>query len=235
MLWYLANGSLNSYIKSQIELQGHYYSDQKTTLVQADYSENNQRVILNQLALTNIESLQAPLVLSIDDVSITFGAEQQQTLVTEVSQITIEKLIINIERINDNITNIEQLINTISLKLAEQHPQYYPEISAKFYAQNHPELDAVLYAKDHPQAGPIIEQSQPKKSRDKDQPRFIISQLLVKQLQINTLKSETTFSKHRYDLKITTIGENKTGEKKALALNQVGGEILLALLKLAKQ
>ncbi len=66
MLWYLANGSLNEYIKSQIELQGHYYSGQKAGVILGDFSTNfstnsgtgefKKISLLNLVGQTNIEN-----------------------------------------------------------------------------------------------------------------------------------------------------------------------------------
>ena len=228
MLWYLANGSLNEYLKSQIELQGHYYSGQKTSLLVAEFSDNTNSAKLNQLTLANLTSDQAENVLSIDEVLIELSTKQSSSLVTEINKVTINKLIINIEEGKDNINNIEQLIQTISLTLAKDYPQSYPAISAKIYAQEHPELDAEQYAKSHPEARAITEPAKTKKSRGKDKLKVMIAAINIKELELNRIKNGVTQSIQKQNITIEKIGGNE-----GLEVNQIGGEILLNLLKLA--
>jgi len=227
MLWYLANGSLNQYLKSQIQLQGEYYSEQKTTLALADFSEQTNTAIFNQLSLENINSFQATDALGIDTIHVELAATQQNNSVTEISNITINKLTINIDK-KDNTSNIEQLIKKISLKLANDYPQSYPAISAKIYAQNHPELNAEEFAKNHPQATPDIEQAKRKKSREKIQQKVIISVINIKNVTLNVTEAGVSQSIQKHNIKIESLGNTQ-----GLLVNQLGGEILLSLLKLA--
>ena len=230
MLWYLANGSLNEYLKSQIELQGHYYSGQKTTLARADFSSNTGIATFNQLSLANLSHYQAKNALIIDEVHIELSSKQNQHLLTEISNITINKLTLNIEQKAGDRNNIEQLIDIISLKLASDYPQFYPQISAKIYAQNNPDLNAEKYAKINPQAGPIIEHTKKKKSRGKPQQKIIISTINIKNLELNSIQSGSKRSILMHNVNIEALGGDE-----GLVLNQMGGEVLLHLLKLANE
>ena len=227
MLWYLANGSLNEYLKSQIELQGQYYSGQETTLSLADFSTNTNIATLHQLTLTNVQNFQDKNALSIDTAYAELSAKQSSE-VTEISKVTINKLTINIEQKNGT-TNIEQLIGAVSLILANDYPESYPAISAKIYAQQHPDLDAEQYAKKNPQAGPIIEHTKQKKSRGKPQNKIIIASIHIKHLEVNTIVSGSIQSTQKYNINIDTIGGSQ-----GLVTNQIGGEVLLHLLQLAR-
>lgn len=146
-------------------------------------------------------------------------------MLTEISKITINKLILNAEQKEHSLNNIEQLINTITLKLANDYPQQYPQVSAKLYAKNHPNLDATEYAKKNPQAGPIVEHTEDKKTRGKPETKLKISAIYIKNLEINTIQSGSTKTIQKSNIHITAIGE-----KEGLFLNQIGGEILLHLL-----
>jgi len=230
MLWYLASGSLNEYLKSQIELQGHYYSGQKTTLALADFSSNTGITTLIQLSLANLNQYQAQHALIIDKVHVELSTKQSQHLLTEISKITINKLTINIEKKSGTINNIDQLIHEISFKLANDYPELYPEISAKIYAESNPELNAEEYANKNPQAGPFVEHTKNKKKRGKPQQRIIISGINIKYLELNTIQAGSTSSTQKHNINIATIGGFE-----GLVMNQVGGEILLHLLKLANK
>ena len=228
MLWYLANSSLNEYLKSQVELQGHYYSGQKTTLNLADYSANTGIATFQQLSLNNVENAQTPQALEIDEALVKVSMQQSQHLLTIIDNITINKLTLNIVQNNGEKTNIAQLIQQITLKLANDYPELYPAISAKIYAKNNPTLNAESYAKSHPQAGPIIEHIKPKKKRGKPQPKIAILAININTLVLNTTQDDVTTSTTKHDVNISSIG-NKEG----LVINQLGGELFLHLLNLA--
>lgn len=227
MLWYLANSSLNEYLKSQIELQGHFYSGQKTTLAVANFSENSNITTLEQLALANINTYQAKNALIVDNILVTLSESQPDPSVTAVNEVIINKLIVNIDQ-QENLSNINQLIQNVHLTLAKEYPQSYPEISAKIYAESHPELNAEEYAKNHPHAGPIIDHTKQKKSRSKEQQKIKISTIQINHLVLNTNNLGKTTSTQKQNVTINNIGGSQ-----GLVINQMGGEILLNILKLA--
>ncbi len=230
MLWYLANGSLNEYLKSQIVLQGHYYSGQKTTLALADFSSNTGIATLNQLNLANLSQYQTQHALIIDNVHVELSAKKNPHLLTEINEIIINKLTLNIEYQTGKISNIDQLIHKVTLKLANDYPEFYPEISAKRYAKNNPALNAEEYAKNNPQSGPIIEHTQKKKKRGKPQQKIIISAINIKNLELNIIQADSVNSIQKQNINIAAIGGIK-----GLVMNQIGGEILLNLLSLANE
>ena len=241
MLWYLANGSLNEYLKSQIELQGHYYSGQKTTLALADFSSNTNIATLKQLRVANLPSFQTENVLIIDEAYVELSTRKSEHLLTEIQQLTINKLTINTEKDANSITNTEQLINKISLKLAHDYPQDYPQISAKIYAENNPELNAdlntklnvkvssTLHTTKNSQSTKTIEPIKKKKSRGKPQQKILISTINIKNLELNIIEKGVTSSTQHHNINTTTIGGAQ-----GMISNQIGGEILLSLFKLAK-
>lgn len=230
MLWYLANGSLNEYLKSQIQIQGHYYSDQETRVELADFSSGTGTGEFKNFSLANLSNYQAKHTVVIDAAHIELVRQPTLPLLTTVKQLTINKLTLNIETIAGKPSNIEQLIEAISLKLAQDFPELYPNISAKIYAQNNPQLNAVAYAQNNPQAGPIIDHTKPKKKRGKPQAKINISLITINTLELKLINNGVAKTIPLNDVNIKAIGG-----KEGIIANQLGGEILLALLNLAKQ
>lgn len=240
MLWYLANGSLNEYLKSQIQIQGQYYSQQLTTLTLADYSASSGIGSFKEIKLSNPKGYQAPYALFIDSADIILLPAQasasaqnsspfkdNSTLPTTVKQLTINELIVNNEKISPSKTNIVEIIALIKSQLAQDYPELYPEISAKLYAQKNPDLNAQTYAQEHPQAGPIVEHTKAKKKRGKVQPKLRIEAITINTLKIKTLHEGITKTTLHNNVQLSGIG----GEHGIVA-NQFGGELLLALLNL---
>jgi len=230
MLWYLASGSLNDYLKSQIQLQGHYYSGQKTTIALTDYSANTGTAQFKQLNLANASNYHTQHALIIDEVRVEVSPQQPPYIVTQVNKITINNLSINIEQKIGSNSNIDQLIDHISLKLANDYPEQYPAISAKIYAAKNPTLNAEQYAQNNPQAGPMIEHTSPKKKRGKPQSKIIISAITIKTLTLNTIQGDAIDTIQKHNIDITAIGGSA-----GFVSNQLGGELLLTFLSLANQ
>ena len=247
MLWYLASGSLNEYLKSQIQLQGQYYSKQATALAFADFSTNTGIGIFTDITLANPKDYQATNALIIDEVSLELSLSQLTTpdkstspfqkkhdSITTIKQLTINTLTLNKEVNGTNQkekqSNIAQLMALIKNQLALDYPKFYPEISAKLYAQKKPELNADTYSKSHPDAGPIVEYKETKKKRGKPQARIIIQAITIRNLELNITDNNKKNTIHLSDLQLSSIGG-----KRGIVSNQIGGEILLTLLNLAQQ
>ena len=228
MLWFLANESLNEYINSQIQLQGHYYSDQKTTLDLADFSSSTGTGEFKNLSLLNLTNHQAEYAVVIDAAHIALLRQPTEPLLTTIQAITINKLTLNSETIPGKTSNIDQLIARISNKLAHDFPELYPDISAKIYAKNNPQLNAEEYAQNNPQAGPIIDHTKAKKKRGKPKEKINISTVTINTVELNIINNGLTKKTLIHNLKLTTIGGDQ-----GIVINQLGGEVLLALLNLA--
>ena len=229
MLWYLANGSLNEYLKSQVELQGHYYTGQTTTLALANFSPDTNITTFNQLHIKNLDNYQAQHVLIIDEVYAALSPQKNQHLLTTIDTITINKLTLNVEQKTNSDSNIEQLIHHIGLTLANDYPEIYPEISAKIYAEKNPQLNAEVYAQTHPQSGPLITHTKQNKKTSKPQPKIIVSMIKINTLELNTIINNSSNTTVKHDVTVEIVGDME-----GFKTNQVGGELLLHLLKLAK-
>jgi len=249
MLWYLASGSLNEYLKSQIQLQGQYYSQQATQLAIADFSANSGIGAFKEATLTNPDGYQAKYALLIDSANIELATPQSaaavqnaaavqslspfkknQALITTVQQLTINKLTLNSEYTSAAENNITTLKELIKNQLAQDYPELYPAISAKLYAQKNPQLNAQTYAQTHPQAGPIIEHKKAKKKRGKVQAKIKIHAITINTLVLNNTHHGMTKTMQLNNLQLAAIG----GEQGIVA-NQIGGELLLSLLNLSQQ
>ncbi len=228
ILWFLANGSLNEYLKSQIELQGHYYSGQKATVDLADFSSSTGIGVFTDFNLLNISDHQAKHAIIIDVAHVELERQPSQPLLTTINTITINKLILNSEMNSGKTSNIDQLIEKISSTLAQDYPELYPNISAKIYAKNNPQLNAVEYAQKNPQAGPIIEHTKAKKNRGKPQGKINISTIIINTVVLNIVNNGLSEKIELHDVKLTAIGGQQ-----GIITNQLGGEVLLALLQLA--
>ena len=230
MLWYLANGSLNEYLKSQIEIQGHYYSGQETNIELADFSSGTGTGEFKNFSLVNLNSYQAKHAVIIDAAHIELVRQPTHPLLTTIKEITINKLTLNVETISGSPSNIDQLIKEISIKLALDFPELYPNISAKIYAENNPQLNAEEYAQNNPQAGPIVDHTKPKKKRGKPQPKINISSITIHTVELNIINNGLAKTVSLSNVNIKEVGGNE-----GIISNQLGGEVLLALLKLAQQ
>jgi hypothetical protein len=230
ILWYLANGSLNEYLKSQIELQGHYYSGQKTRVELANYSAETGTGEFKQFNLLNLNNHQALHAVVIDEVKIQLLSQPSQPLLTTIQTVSINKLILNSETKSGQTNNIAQLVETVSRQLAQDYPELYPNISAEIYAKNNPELNAVAYAQNNPQAGPIIDHTTPKKTRGKPKAKINIAAITINTVELNMINNGLAKKTSLHDVKISAIGGQQ-----GIVTNQLGGEVLLALLKLATE
>ena len=230
LLWYLANGSLNEYLKSQIELQGHYYSGQNVNVDLAGFSASTGTGEFKEFSLLNLSDHQAKHAVIIDFAHIELVRQPTQALLTTIKKITINKLTLNIETSLSKTSNIDQLIEKINNKLAHDYPELYPNISAKIYAKNNPQLNAEEYAQNNPQAGPIIEHTKAKKTRGKPQAKINISAITINTVELNIINKGLIETILLNDVNIAAIGG-----KEGIIPNQLGGEILLALLKLSHQ
>lgn len=230
MLWFLANGSLNEFIRSQIELQSNYYTGQETSMVFSDFSSSTGTGEFKELAIVNLSGYKAKYAVTIDEARVELVNQPTNPLLTQIKKLTINKLTLHIEKSPDKPTNIEQLIDKIALTLANDYPELYPSISAKIYAQQNPQLDAEAYAQSHPQAGPIVEHTKIKKKRGKPQGKINIAEITINKVELITIENNINKTSSINNVNITSIG----GEQ-GIVTNQLGGEILLSLLKLINQ
>ena len=257
MLWYLADGSLNDYLKSQVELQGQYYSGQQTKVAQATFVSHTGLLTLEQLTLANLKREKSKSVIIIDKVSVQLApvqpssnAQKSNDISKRVQHITVDKVTINKLRFNllasaekNKLNNLMQLQQKISLKLAADFPVLYPDIAAKIYAQQHPELNAgsVENTAEGFIQSKVIENNQAalqakaakqkKRVLGKATTRITILAFTIESLEINTIHEDGSNLVRRFNnIELPVIGKEH-----GLASKQLGGEIIRLLLDTASQ
>ena len=153
MLWYLANGSLNDYLKSQVLLQSHYYSGQKSQLLSADFSTNTGITTFTNFSVANIDGLTQPQLFKVDNISVQLAelatsqfdapsVAKKTTTLVHVKQLRFSNLHAwsEIDKISETgKTNLQILIKKVERKLATDYPALYPQLSAELYAKMYPE------------------------------------------------------------------------------------------------
>jgi hypothetical protein len=258
MLWYLADGSLNDYLKSQVVLQGEYYSGQQTTVENVKFSTNTGVLTLEQLTMATIKNTdnkksmvinQALVQLAPVDPEI-HSQKNSNSISKKVQHIIVENVVIDklsfnlIENIKSNkTTNLERLQQEISEKLAADYPVLYPEIAAKSYAKQHPELNVELANNTSKGEGKneaietnqaVIEvkaAKQQKRILGKAATRITILSFTIKSIEINNIAKDNNIRVQHFNNVTLPV----VGEANGLASNQIGGEILrLLLLKLSQ-
>jgi len=253
MLWYLADSSLNDYLKSQVVLQGQYYSGQKIDVKQANFTSHNGVLILEQLTLANTKDYLPKDSVIIEQVLVQLApvpasSEQKKhnnDISKKVQHIKVDKVTINKLRFNlikniasNGVSNLSQLQQQISQKLAIDYPALYPEIAAKTYAKQHPEMNAELaaaLAKDSTQKpmgeiNPAVIEAKANKQKKrllgKATTRITIAAFIIDSLEVHQInKDGKSTIQHFSNVELPVIGKEH-----GLASNQVGGEVLRLIL-----
>ncbi len=236
MLWYLANSSLNAYLKSQITLQGQYYSGQNASAVNTNFSANTGIGTFTQLALDNPKEFQRPYAIEVDEVNVELDlAKTTQSLVI-VKKLTINKLQLWLEISSANSNNFENLKTQIIQKLAIDYPELYPEISAKKYANKNPTRNIALHHEasiqkaldDKKLTKAAILAKNSKKKREMPSTKIAIQSIFINHIELNVLKASEQFQLKNTNVSLVGIGGNQ-----GIVTNQLGGEVLLSMLNMA--
>lgn len=248
MLWYLANGSLNDYLKSQVTLQSNYYSSQEAKLLSADFSNNTGVTNFTNFSLSNIDGLTQPLLFKVDNMSVQLAAvpthqldapsiQKKTTTIVYVKELRLKNLQAWSEVTQTGKTNLEVLYNIINTRLAKDYPALYPKTSAALYAKMYPERSETLAL----EALGSVENTQPIETNKavissneikhknrllgKAETRVIISSVIIDELTLTTIKNSQVTSE-----KFNNITLGRFGNESGLASNQLGGELLRQLL-----
>jgi hypothetical protein len=249
MLWYLANSSLNDYLKSQVILQSNYYSSQQAKLLNASYSDTTGITHFTDFSLSNINGLTQPFLLKADDINAQLAKvptrqldspsiQKKTTTIVHVEELRLGSLQAWSEVLNDSKsaeTNLEVLLDQVNTKLATDYPALYPQISAELYAKRYPErseklaletLDTEVQPIENNQA--IIaskEAKQKKRLLGKAITRVRISSVIIDELTLNITNNNQTQTKRFKNIQLGSFG-NENG----LESNQLGGELLKQIL-----
>ena len=252
MLWYLANGSLNDYLKSQVLLQSHYYSGQKSQLLSADFSTNTGITTFTNFSVANIDGLTQPQLFKVDNISVQLAelatsqfdapsVAKKTTTLVHVKQLRFSNLHAwsEIDKISETgKTNLQILIKKVERKLATDYPALYPQLSAELYAKMYPERSEELALENIDTSREVAEietnkaviasnaAKQKRRLLGKALTRVRISSVLIEELTLTIVKDNKEMSKQFENIELGSIG-NEDG----LDSNQLGGELLRRLLK----
>lgn len=251
MLWYLANSSLNDYLKSQVILQSNYYSSQEAKLLSASYSDTTGITHFTDFSLSNIVGSIQPLLLRADNINAQLAKvptrqlnspsiQKKTTTIVHVEELRLGSLQAWSEVIktnNSSRTNLQVLLDQVNTKLATDYPALYPQISAELYAKRYPERSEQLAlealetkpneeAVENNQA--VIasnEAKQKKRLLGKAITRVKISSVIIDELTLTVIHETKTQTKQFKNIQLGSFG-NENG----LESNQMGGELLKQIL-----
>ncbi len=251
MLWYLANSSLNDYLKSQVILQSNYYSSQEAKLLSASYSDTTGITHFTDFSLSNIDGSTQPLLLKAENINAQLAKvptrqldspsiQKKTTTIVHVEELRLGSLKAwseVIRKSDSGKTNLEVLLDQVNTKLATDYPALYPQISAELYAKRYPERSEQLALEalntkpnektvENNQA--IIasnEAKQKKRLLGKAITRVKISSVIIDELTLSVIHDNKTQTKQFKNIQLGSFG-NKNG----LESNQMGGELLKQIL-----
>lgn len=251
MLWYLANSSLNDYLKSQVILQSNYYSSQEAKLLSASYSDTTGITHFTDFSLSNVSGYTHSLLLKADNINAQLAKvptrqldspsiQKKTTTIVHVEELRLGSLQAWSEVLKDSDsteTNLDVLLEQVNSKLATDYPALYPQISAERYAKMYPERSeklALTTLENSPKVQPIEnnqaiiaskEAKQKKRLLGKAITRVKISSVIIDELTLNVTKNNQTQTKQFKNIQLGSFG-NENG----LESNQLGGELLKQIL-----
>ncbi len=252
MLWYLANSSLNDYLKSQVILQSNYYSSQEAKLLNASYSDTTGTTHFTGFSLSNMNGFTHPILLKADNINAQLAKvptrqldspsiQKKTTTIVHVEELRLGSLQAWSEVAQDSPhqeTNLDALLEQVNMKLATDYPALYPQISAKIYAKMYPERSEKL-ALESLETSPKVqavennqaiiasnEAKQKKRLLGKAITRVKISSVVIDELTLNITKNNQMQTKQFKNIQLGSFG-NENG----LESNQLGGELLKQILQ----
>ena len=251
MLWYLANSSLNDYLKSQVILQSNYYSSQEAKLLSASYSDTTGITHFTDFSLSNVSGYTHSLLLKADNINAQLAKvptrqldspsiQKKTTTIVHVEELRLGSLQAWSEVLKDSDsteTNLDVLLEQVNSKLATDYPALYPQISAERYAKMYPERSeklALTTLENSPKVQPVEnnqaiiaskEAKQKKRLLGKAITRVKISSVIIDELTLNVTKNNQTQTKQFKNIQLGSFG-NENG----LESNQLGGELLKQIL-----
>ncbi|TMM47429.1 hypothetical protein [Colwellia ponticola] len=250
MLWYLAEQSLNDYLKSQVVLQSHYYSAEQAQLIDANFSNTTGIASFTHFSLNNIDGFAEPLVLKANKITAqlaptptkqleTPSLQKETTTIIQVKQLHFDHVHAWSEVTSSDTgeTNLAILYTKIKTQLALDYPALYPQTSAKLYAKKYPERSekiALAALGTAPIAKPVEtnqaiiasnETKQKNRLLGKASTRVLINAVMIDRLTLTMRQGNQIISKDFSNIALGNIGGDN-----GLASNQLGGELLRKLL-----
>ncbi len=252
MLWYLANSSLNDYLKSQVILQSNYYSSQEAKLLSASYSDTTGITHFTDFSLSNIDGSTQPLLLKAENINAQLAKvptrqldspsiQKKTTTIVHVEELRLGSLKAwseVIRKSDSGKTNLEVLLDQVNTKLATDYPALYPQISAELYAKRYPERSEqlALEALNTKPNEKTVENNQAiiASNEAKQKKRLLgkaITRVKISSVIIDELTLHITNNNQRQTKQFKNIDLGSFGAENGLESNQLGGELLKQILQ----
>ncbi len=116
-LWFLANGSLNEYIKQQIELVGHNLTEQTVTVNVVNIKPSQGIGMIQGISVANIKGYSQPNIFSLDNIKLDINIKSLLEESIVIDEIVIDKPQFFIEVNKAGQANIKELIDIIQSHL----------------------------------------------------------------------------------------------------------------------
>ncbi len=209
MLWYLADGSLNDFIKGQVVLQGNYYTGQTTNVNDVNFNQASGTGILQGLTLSSKTSNnpnQQPTILNIDTAKITFNSNTLNSELIKIKNIEIDSLEVWLTEQEGHSPTANNLVQ-LQQHIAAQLLTIIPEVK--------PSLPKPSYVKDDGKG---------KKSRGKVPTKIKINAVFIHELTLNVQQGDTIVQSKHHSIRFANIGANDgiiTNQLAAILLNNI--------------
>ena len=128
-LWYLANNSLNPFIKAQIESLGSQYTGQLVRVKQVDIQLTKGAGSIKGLTISNPEGFKQPNAISLEDITLDINLKSLTKEPIIIDQIKIIDPQAFVEITAQGKTNFNQIIDQINKNLPKSSKDPQPETS----------------------------------------------------------------------------------------------------------
>ena len=134
-LWFLASGSLNQFIKTQIESVGHEITEQKVSVDKVDLLLSSGSGKINGVVLGNPTGYSYPNAFSLGIVGLDINIESLTEEPIVIDEIIIDKPQVFVEFTESGGSNIKDLLDIIKSKGSKQTDESDPSPSSSSKAQ----------------------------------------------------------------------------------------------------
>ena len=222
MLWYLADSSLNDFIKGQVVLQGDYYTGQTTKIKDVSFSQASGTGVLQGITLsiskgnskasmsaTNKPSNdphQQPTILSINTAKVTFDSNTLNSELINIKNIEIDSLEVWLteqEGYSKAVNNLTQLQQHIATQLLTIIPEVKPSLPKPSY---------------------VKDDGKGKKNRGKIQTKIHINSVFIHEITLNIQQGDTILQSKHQSIRFANIGTNDgiiSNQLAAILLNKI--------------
>lgn len=114
MLWFLASGSLNDFVKAQIESVGTKTTEQKVSVAQVDIKLTSGAGFIKGLTLANPEKYKADNLFSLNEIGLDINLESLTSEPIVIDEILIKNPQFFVEVNSDGSANIKDILDAIN-------------------------------------------------------------------------------------------------------------------------